>query len=138
LEEIHLSFLTRRVFHDVDQLRMLVLESPHVAPHRGVLVRVGFQLAQILVDALRCQPLAKAGLDLRAVRLRDTRRPVRVAGAGRQVGRICFAIRQLVARRLGAGGQVGRFCLTPRVVAGDRFTADTRLALDAPIAPAQL
>ncbi len=63
------------MLHDVDQLRVLLLESPH----RGVLVRVGFQLAQILVDALRRQSLPKAGLDLRAVRLGDTRRPVRVA-----------------------------------------------------------
>jgi hypothetical protein len=72
---------------------VLLLEPPHIAPHRGVLVRVGFQLAQILVDALRRQPLAKTGLDLRALRLGDPRWPVRVARAGRQVGRIWFVIR---------------------------------------------
>src|SRR6266852_2729396 len=110
LEEINLSFLAGRMFHDVDQLRVLLFESPHVAPHRGVLVRVGFLLAQVLEDALRGQPLAKTSLDLLAVRLGHSGRPVRVARAGRQVGRIWFAIPWVVARRLGAGGQVGRFC----------------------------
>jgi len=67
------------MLHDVDQLRMLVLESPHVAPHRGVFVRVGFLFAQVLVDALRRQPLAKTSFNLLAVRLSHTRWPMRVA-----------------------------------------------------------
>ena len=87
LKEVHLCFFTRRMLHDVDQLRVLPLESPHVAPHRGVLVRVGFELAQILVDALRRQSLTKTCLDLRTVRLGDTRWPMRLTRAGRHVVR---------------------------------------------------
>jgi hypothetical protein len=126
------------MLHDVDQLGVLLFKPPHIPSHRGVRVRVGLLLAQVLIDALRRQPLAKSSLNLRAVRLGDTGRPVRLARAGRQVGRFCFTIRRLVARRLGAGGQVGRICLTLRVVARHRLAADTGLALDAPIAPAQL
>jgi hypothetical protein len=33
LKEVHLSFLAGRMLHNVDQLRVLLLESPHVAPH---------------------------------------------------------------------------------------------------------
>ncbi len=108
LKEIHLCLLAGWMLHDIDQLGVLLLESPYVAAHRGVLVRISFQLAQILVDALRRESLAKARLNLLAVRLGDTGRPVRVARAGRQVGRIWLGIPCLVARRLSAGGQVGR------------------------------
>jgi NAD(P)-dependent dehydrogenase (short-subunit alcohol dehydrogenase family) len=52
-----------------DQLGVPVLESPHIATHRCVLVRVGLLLARVLVDALCRQSLPKTSLDLLAVGL---------------------------------------------------------------------
>jgi hypothetical protein len=105
-KKIDLCLFTGRMLHDVDQLRMLLLET-HVTPHRGVAVRVKHRRVrtQVLPDALRRQPLAETGFDLLTVGRRQPRRPVGSVRVGRQVGRRCFAI---IGRHLGAGGQVGR------------------------------
>jgi hypothetical protein len=64
---------------------------------------------------------------------------VRQVPADRHVGRLCRLVTgRHVRQSIGAGGQVGRFWRTARVVAGDRLPADTRLAFDPPIRPAQL
>ncbi len=97
-------------------------------------MRVGHLRTQVLPDALGRQPLAQTRLDLLAVRLGQPGGP---CAAFEPADRLAAFDSPVVGRHLGAGGQVGRFCLAPRVVAGDRFAADTRLALDAPIAPAQ-
>ncbi len=115
LEEIHLRLFARRVFQDVDQLGMRLLESHHIVSERGIAVRVGHLRTQVLPDALCRQPLAKTGLNLFPVRLGSTRWSVCSVRAGRQVGRMWNAVvaRSVAARESGAGGQVGRFWLPP-------------------------